>query len=303
MLHLARAIGTTLAGARRLSGYLTEPALSAGEIHRVAGEPRRVTAPPAAECALRVVSWNIERGVAFDRVLETLTRLDADLCLLQEVDMFCRRSGGRNVARDLAVALDLNWVFAGEFQEIGERRGDRAGLTGQAILSRYPIEDARTIRFVHQASVFRWRLNLFQPRRGRRIAIRARSARLLLFNAHLESGRDEGLRRRQIEEILEDERGAADAGAPVIVAGDFNNRPAISSPVLAPLTAAMFEDALGDAGNDVRRTSVRRHHPIDWIFVKHLCPSDGHVDHRHSASDHHPVTATIRLMPAPCGPA
>lgn len=296
MLHVARVIGMGLAGVLRLVGYVTEPALSADEIHQVVGEPARVTAPRAAAGALRVVTWNIERGAEFDRVLEALTRLDADLYLLQEVDMFCRRSGGRNVARDLAVALGLNWIFAGEFQEIGERRGGRAGLTGQAILSRYPIEDARVIRFVHQAGIFRWRLNPLQPRRGHRMAIRARSAGLLLYNAHLESGRGEGLRRRQMEEILEGARSTAHPSMPVIVAGDFNNRPAIRSSVLARLTAAMFEDALGDVGKDGRRTSVRRRRPIDWIFVKNLSPSDGRVDDEHNASDHHPVTVTIQRV-------
>ena len=43
--------------------------------------------------------------------------------LLQEVDRSCRRTSYRDVPSDLAEALAMNWVAAGEFQEIGEGRG------------------------------------------------------------------------------------------------------------------------------------------------------------------------------------
>ena len=49
----------------------------------------------------------------------SIKKLDADVLLLQEVDRGCDRSGRRDVAADLAAALGMNWIFAGEFQEIG----------------------------------------------------------------------------------------------------------------------------------------------------------------------------------------
>ena len=61
----------------------------------------------------------IERCKAYDEVLSLLRGLNADIVLLQEVDQGCRRTGYRNVARDLAAALDMNWVAVGEFQELG----------------------------------------------------------------------------------------------------------------------------------------------------------------------------------------
>lgn len=297
MAPIALVVSMGLLGLWRLVGHVTEPSLSSDEIHQVVGESARETALSRAPGALSVVTWNIERGQAFDGVLDTLRRLDADIYLLQEVDMFCRRSGGRNVAQDLAVALGMNWVFGGEFQEIGERRGARACLTGQAILSRHPIEDSAALVFEHQASVFRWRLNPVQPRRGGRMALRARSAGLLLYNAHLESGkRRENLRRRQLLQILDDERSIAHPGMPVVVAGDFNNRPAIRSAVLTALTPTVFEDALRDVDEGQRGTSVRRSHPIDWIFVKHLSASEGQVADWHDASDHHPVAVRVERV-------
>lgn len=46
---------------------------------------------------LRVVQWNIERGYELDAVKTTLAELDADILLLQEIDVGCDRSDNRDV--------------------------------------------------------------------------------------------------------------------------------------------------------------------------------------------------------------
>lgn len=46
---------------------------------------------------VRVVQWNIERGYKFDEIVQTLKILDADVLLLQEIDVGCDRSGRRDV--------------------------------------------------------------------------------------------------------------------------------------------------------------------------------------------------------------
>src|SRR6185503_6715798 len=126
----------------RVFGFLSDPWLSNDQIHGIVGDPARVQRPDADAQDLNVVTWNIERGSAYEAVLAVLRRLDPDVVLLQEVDRDCRRTGYRNVARDLAVALDMNWVAAGEFQELGESRGPRApAITGQAILSKFAIHE------------------------------------------------------------------------------------------------------------------------------------------------------------------
>src|SRR6185369_13868967 len=143
------------------------------------------TSPNQASAPLTIVSWNIERGVQFTRILSTLRALAPDIILLQEVDRHSQRSGDRDVARDLAQALGMNWVHAGEFQEVGEGTRDRAAVTGQAMLSRSPIHDAAAIVFRDQS--WRWRWSPTQPRRGGRVALRARIAGIDIVNLHLES--------------------------------------------------------------------------------------------------------------------
>jgi endonuclease/exonuclease/phosphatase family metal-dependent hydrolase len=211
--------------------------------------------------------------------------------LLQEVDRDCRRTGYRNVARDLAAALDMNWVAAGEFQELGESRSRSApAITGQAILSKFAIHDAAGLRFTAQDR-WRWSINPAQPRRGGRIALRARSGGVVFYNAHIESGGNERLKQRQMAEIVTDQSRAAQ-DTPVIIAGDFNNQPALRSLTLRSLARASFIDALGDpAGRGP--TSLGQAHPIDWIFMKHMAAARGHVVDAHAASDHSPVMAAL----------
>ena len=272
-----------LAGALlRLAGFFTEPWLDDEDIHAVVGESNRVLWTMAEKRPLSVVTWNIERGIRFERVAETLDALDADIVLLQEVDRFCSRSDGRDVPRELAVRLRMNWVSGGEFQEIGEGRHGEPCVSGQAILSRLPLVDAHVIRFDDQASM-KWRLNPAQPRRGGRVALGVRTGGLLVYSLHLESGSDEMLRGRQVAELVE---GVDDGAAPVIIGGDFNNRGGQQSPMFDPLAAAGFRNTLtADESSRARRS-------IDWIFLR---DSEGHarVVRVEDASDHDPVVARI----------
>lgn len=51
----------------------------------------------AAGRPVRVVQWNIERGIEFDAIVSTLKQLQADVLLIQEVDNGCDRTEGRDV--------------------------------------------------------------------------------------------------------------------------------------------------------------------------------------------------------------
>ena len=203
-----------------------------------------------------------------------------------------RRAEARSRSR---AALDLNWVFAGEFQEIGEGRRGLAALTGQAILSRYPIHGAAVLDLRNQANL-RWSLDPFQPRRGGRIVLRAWSGGVVVYNAHIESARNDRFRARQVNEMLEDYVREHGSTVPVVLAGDLNTGPPLRSPVVQSIVGEGFADALGHASAS-RQTSVRHPHPLDWIFVKHLEFRDGLVSHHGNASDHYPLQATIRIAP------
>jgi endonuclease/exonuclease/phosphatase family metal-dependent hydrolase len=231
---------TLLLSLLRLTGFLTEPRLSNDDIHAVSGERSRVSWTLADDRPLTVATWNIERGVRFERIVAVLDELDADVILLQEVDRFCSRSRDRDVARDLATQLWMNYVSAGEFQEIGEGSRHRPCVSGQSILSRMPIDDASTIRFEDQAAL-KWRMNPVQPRRGGRIALRARTAGAVFYSVHLESGADEERRAGQVRDIVASVPAGFD---PVIVGGDFNNRGDAAAAMFSSLSASGFANAM-----------------------------------------------------------
>jgi endonuclease/exonuclease/phosphatase family metal-dependent hydrolase len=277
----------------RLTGYVTDPLLESEQIHAIVGEPSRVAAARAVDQEMTVVSWNIAQGARYERVREALAALDADVYLLQEVDLGVRRSDYRNVARDLAHDLGLNWVFAGEFQEIGQSRRSAPALTGQAVLSRFPIENALALPFQNQANL-RWRLDPLQPRRGGRMALRAESGGVLLYNAHIESAKDDRFRYKQIDEVLTDHEQLG-GEPPVVFAGDFNTgTPPDQSLIVRRFVDEGFVDALGLTGTG-RRTSVNHRNPLDWIFVRNAQARSGRVVNVPKASDHFPLETALAV--------
>ena len=188
--------------AARLDQLLRTPFLS-NEAFYAGAKPKR----PSSEAMgpfLRATMWNIERGIEFDGIRTSLSEQDkfgayieqkkdpkskpltmeelgvvknqleilkpTDLFILNEVDYGVTRTDYRNVARELAQALKMNYAYAVEFVEIDplnlglEKANveDKAaqediqksfepdksrylGLHGSAVLSRYPIRKA-TIR-------------------------------------------------------------------------------------------------------------------------------------------------------------
>src|SRR5262245_57233437 len=115
---------------RALRAIRTRKALERSALWaEIGGEVRRVlegvergdcapAPPPAADPArgrvVRAVAWNIQRGARLDdlrRAVVAAPFAGADLLLLSEVDVGVGRSGNRNVARELAEALGMNYAF------------------------------------------------------------------------------------------------------------------------------------------------------------------------------------------------
>ncbi|HEU4769836.1 MAG TPA: endonuclease/exonuclease/phosphatase family protein [Pyrinomonadaceae bacterium] len=164
----------------------------------------RPVAATARDAFVRVATWNIERGLEFDAVKAALTndqrffrRLPAtersstfnlaqileqaralsraDIIILNEVDWGLKRTNYRNVVKDLASALRMNYAYGVEFVEVdpmdlgietleGEiseskqemlrnmavDKSRTLGLHGTAILSHFPLRNVRIVRFENQ---------------------------------------------------------------------------------------------------------------------------------------------------------
>jgi endonuclease/exonuclease/phosphatase family metal-dependent hydrolase len=251
---------------------------------------------------VRIVSWNIERGLQFVKILDFLRTVPADLLLLQEVDLYARRTQYRDVARELAQALNLNYVFGIEFQELSEGTSARSAYHGMATLSPWPLSKPRIIRFRDQSTFWKRRwfvpdLAVFQRRLGGRMALVAETAiydrKVVTYNLHLESRCADELRLRQLNEVLADCHRYEDLPG-LVIAGDFNLN-ASHGDAAKSLSAAGFHDAVRWPGHPTSTAHGLSHHarPIDWIFVSDTADSQGRVHNDIRASDHYPVTATL----------
>jgi endonuclease/exonuclease/phosphatase family metal-dependent hydrolase len=185
--------------AEKLEHVLATPFLS-NEAYFNGAKPKRPSSPQLG-IFLRAIYWNIERGIQFDAIRIALSepenfdrvlaerkdpkatpltpdqlkivkqQLDilqpADLVILNEVDYGVTRTDYRDVARDLAKALNMNYAYGVEFLELDplnlglekveledkEAQADiqksfdvdksrYLGMHGTAVLSRYPIRKA-----------------------------------------------------------------------------------------------------------------------------------------------------------------
>jgi hypothetical protein len=136
--------------------------------------------PKRTSKVIRVATWNIERGLEFDAIKAALTndqrffrrasqqwksvdakRLNnvlaqskqlqqADIVVLNEVDWGLKRTGYRNVVKDLAAAARMNYAYGVEFVEVdpltlgtetleGETSADR-----EAMVKNTAVDKSRT---------------------------------------------------------------------------------------------------------------------------------------------------------------
>jgi endonuclease/exonuclease/phosphatase family metal-dependent hydrolase len=262
------------------------PEIDDVEVRNAASAPPRKT--------LRVLAWNMERGrhwkegVRLVREAEALR--DPDLILLGEMDLGMARSGNAHTTREMATALGMSYAYGVEFLELtgGELEERRLypghndwGYHGNAILSRYPLQDVRMIRF---PGIEKWHdgkayganeAEQVQKRLGGRMALIATihpGRNVTVVSTHLESSaRDAAMRQRQTALLLDELRAYA-KDTPVILGGDLNA--GTEEPMFEAVRAAGFrpEDS-NDLSTPTRqriedgRVVVMGNH-IDYLLVR-----------------------------------
>jgi endonuclease/exonuclease/phosphatase family metal-dependent hydrolase len=254
---------------------------------------------------VRVVSWNVNRGLRLDGVIDFLRASRADLILLQETDVNARRTSRRNIPREIAQALRMDYVFGREFQELSQGSQSNPAWHGQTTLSRLPLSNARIFGFHNQSMFWRPRryippLPCLQRRRGARMALICEIAlgagTLLTYNVHLESRGSDELRIRQMSEILAD-IGQQPANTPVLLAGDFNfdlfREPAVSLIAAAEMNHPF---ALLHGRRTVLRTRRAKPAAIDWMLTRGALSARRPAIHESTAaSDHFPLSLELGL--------
>ncbi len=111
-------------------------------------DPRPLVLPPLMECPasatlperVRIATWNMSAGRigGLEGVEEQIAALEADVVLLQEVDVGVRRTGSVDQPRLLGEALGMHYAFAAAVEFDG-------GDFGMAVLSDLPLSAAERI--------------------------------------------------------------------------------------------------------------------------------------------------------------
>jgi endonuclease/exonuclease/phosphatase family metal-dependent hydrolase len=195
--------------------------------------PPRPPAPPREPHRVKAVHWNIEHGNWYEQVegalLEHPQLKDADLLMFNEIDLGMARAGNRDVAGDLAAALNLHAVWAPLFLETTVGRDDdprvaggrenEESLFGLAILSRWPIGEVRLVE-LPSPEAYQFDIERMVGRHVGLIATIEHPERpFVAVAAHLEVHRTRAHRAAQVRAFLEALR---DEKRPIVLAGDFN---------------------------------------------------------------------------------
>jgi endonuclease/exonuclease/phosphatase family metal-dependent hydrolase len=182
---------------------------------------------------VRVAVWNVERLRHAEAIAELLTRHRPDVVLLSEVDKGMVRSGNRHGLADLTGKLGHHFAYGVEFVELG--LGDESEVaadSGQQNASGFHGNAVTSAIRLHRPFMARLEADggWFGPARGQqrvggRMAIGAQielAGRPVTFvSVHLESNSSPAQRKKQVSHLL-DVIEKYDAGAPLMIGGDFN---------------------------------------------------------------------------------
>jgi endonuclease/exonuclease/phosphatase family metal-dependent hydrolase len=248
---------------------------------------------PASTERLRVVAWNIHRGMHFDELLLALQTEeglhDADVLLLSEVDNGMARSGHRNVARELAERLGMHYAFGVSYLVLGddllentEGKENTLALAGQAILSRHPLTWVENVGLAELKDKFSSRS---EKRLGKKRALLAGidlpAGPLVLACCHLDSNASPRQRATQLDGLLER---ALEHGERVLLGGDLNTTTYDASglaPLMRDLARKYAREGIDGTMQGYMKPEVGYERPLFETLERHGFRTEEFNDRRH----------------------
>lgn len=234
--------------------------------------------------SLRVAAWNGERGRYWREAAQLIKTHPAlkqiDVWCLSEMDNGMARAQNEHTTRELALVLGMNYAYSVEFLQlsVGTPReqalyaGENLkGYHGNAILTRFPLQNVRMLRF---SGIAKW-YGSFEHRLGGRNAILAdiqvEEQWITIASTHLESGsKDDAKRAEEGQLILQELSNTRDR--PVILGGDLNS--VHTAPVVETFRKAGFSvDDCNDLGQSTYQEVVEGRiqpglHHIDYLMAR-----------------------------------
>jgi endonuclease/exonuclease/phosphatase family metal-dependent hydrolase len=235
----------------------------------------RTIAGPARD-SIYAVAWNIERGIRLDGIIEALrTRpglAHADVLLLTELDYGMARTQNRFIAREIASALEMNYVFAPSYINLAKGSGleahaegeNQQALHGNAVVARYPLVRAHSLALPNGKDKMRGKEKRLGSQRAVVADMRHPSGEVRLVSIHLDAHSTQKHRHRQMR-ILLDHLETLSPKLPVVIGGDWNTTTYNSSRAVFAILG-FFRRVLMGVSNILDNHYP---HPYRW-FERHL---------------------------------
>lgn len=186
-----------------------------------------------AASRLRATAWNIERGIRLHSIIRVLGEHpligESDVLLLTELDYGMARSGNLFVAREIAQALGLSYVFAPCYLALTKGSGVEAymegentlALHGNAVLSRYPLLRAHSVALPNGKDKMRGKEKRLGCQRAVVADLDHPLGMVRVVSLHLDAHSTQRHRHLQMRLML-DHLDGLEPRLPVLIGGDWN---------------------------------------------------------------------------------
>ena len=229
----------------------------------IASVPLSHSISDAPSMKLRIATWNIHKGVStigtrprVHGIKQAITTMAPDILFLQEVqgrhDLLALRHAGKwpTQAQHEFLAGDTHHAAYG-MNAVYDH-----GHHGNALLSRFPIESM----FNHDVSD-----HAFESRGILHCVLPMSEVSIHCYVVHL--GLFAGSRLRQTEALIEAVTSSAPEGAPLLIAGDFNDWGARLRPAMAAM--GLHDAAAPRAATYPARLPIAQ---LDYAYARGLTP-------------------------------
>jgi endonuclease/exonuclease/phosphatase family metal-dependent hydrolase len=248
------------------------------EIERILGSVVREdfaaqhTDAAASRLPIRVTAWNIERGIRLEGITRVLGEHPvisaSDVLLLTELDYGMARTGNRFVARELARALGLNYVFAPCYLALNKGSGlesraegeNEQALHGNALLSRHRLRDAHAVALPNGKDKMRGKEKRLGSQRAVVADVLHPAGEFRAVSLHLDAHSTQRHRQRQMSIVL-DHLESLRPQLPVVIGGDWNTTTYNSRRAVYAI-GGFFRRVLMGVGNVIKNHYP---HPDRWF--------------------------------------
>ena len=230
----------------------------------------------AAADYVRATAWNIERGIRLPSIIGVLGQHpvigESDVLLLTELDYGMARSDNLFVAREIAVSLGLNYVFAPCYLALTKGSGVEAyiegentlALHGNAILSRFPLRRAHSVALPNGKDKMSGKEKRLGCQRAVIADLEHPLGTLRVVSLHLDAHSTQRHRHYQMRIVL-DHLESLEPRLPVLIGGDWNTSTYNSRRAVYSILGFWRRVMMGPSH------FIRNHYPYpDRWFERHL---------------------------------